>query len=103
MNKKQVGECDSLRGTLDTVPYDIFSMREPDYIMKLMSTYGGLTVPNNQRESRRIWQENEEIKNAKFKYTEPFASHFNYRHTADDHNNLRHGLPSIESTMLTHN
>ena len=62
MNKKQVGECDSLRGTLDTVPYDIFSMRKPDYIMKLMSTYGGLTVPNNQRESRRTWQENEEIK-----------------------------------------
>ena len=47
----------------------------------------------------RKWRD----KNATFKYTEPFANHFNYRHAVDDYNNLRHGLLSIESTMLTHN
>eukprot|EP00559_Dactyliosolen_fragilissimus_P002711 CAMPEP_0184872744 /NCGR_PEP_ID=MMETSP0580-20130426/41459_1 /TAXON_ID=1118495 /ORGANISM="Dactyliosolen fragilissimus" /LENGTH=665 /DNA_ID=CAMNT_0027375583 /DNA_START=1012 /DNA_END=3007 /DNA_ORIENTATION=+ len=103
MASKQVGECDSLRGTLDAVPYDVFCMKEPDYIMKLMSTYGGLTFPKNQRISKRTWKENGETKNITFQYTEPFANHFNYRHAVDDHNNLRHGLPSIESTMLTHN
>ena len=103
MASKQVGECDSLQGTLDAVPYDVFSMKEPDYIMKLMSTYRVITVPKNQRISKRTWKENGETKNITFQYTEPFANHFNYRHAVDDHNNLRHGLPSIESTMLTHN
>ena len=99
---QQVGDCDSFRGTLDGVPYDIFTLKEPDYIMKVMSTYGGLTVPQNQRESKRVWKENGETKTATFQYTEPFANHFNFRHAVDDHNNLRHGLPSIESTIVTH-
>ena len=102
METKKVGECDSLRGTLDGVPYDLFALKEPDYIMKLMSTYGGLTIPSHQRESKRIWEENGENRRTTFQYTEPFANHFNYRHAVDDHNNLRHGLPSIESTIVTH-
>ena len=32
----------------------------------------------------------------------PFDWHFWYRHTVDDHNNLRHQLPSIEDSWLTH-
>ena len=103
MASKDVGSCDSLRGTLDGVPYDLFVMKEPDYNMKLMSTYGGLTVPKDQKESKRVWIENGETKTAKFHYTEPFANHFDYRHVVDDHNNLRHGLPAIETTMITHN
>ena len=39
---KEMGEVDSLTGKLDGVHYDIFCMKEPDYIMKIMSTYGGL-------------------------------------------------------------
>ena len=34
-------------------------------------------------------------------YTEPFSNHFLYRHAVDDHNNLRHSVPSIESTWIT--
>ena len=41
---KEVGETDSLHGELEGGPYDIFGMKEPDYIMKIMSTYGGLYV-----------------------------------------------------------
>ena len=37
-----------------------------------------------------------------FQYIEPFANHFYFRHAVDDDNNLRHGLPSIESTIVTH-
>ena len=36
---KDVGEVDSLKGILDNVHYDIFCMKEPDYVMKIMSTY----------------------------------------------------------------
>ena len=99
---QEVGECDSLRGTLEGVPYDLFTLKEPDYLMKLMSTYGGLTVPSNQKVSQRVWKEGGETKTTSFQYTAPFANHFNYRHAVDDHNNLRHGIPSIESTIVTH-
>ena len=102
MASKQVGECDSLKGTLDGVPYDLFTLKEPDYTMKLMSTYGGLIVPKNQKISKRVWKERGETKTTTFQYTEPFANHFYFRHAVDDHNNLRHGLPSIESTIVTH-
>ena len=39
---KEVGGVDSLTGKLDGVHYDIFYMEDPDYIMKIMSTYGKL-------------------------------------------------------------
>lgn len=32
---------------------------------------------------------------------EPFSLHFQYRHAVDDHNNLRHAVPSIEETWVT--
>ena len=41
---KKIGECDSLQGRRDDVPIAIFCMKEPDYVMKIMSLYGGLTV-----------------------------------------------------------
>ena len=31
-----------------------------------------------------------------FRYEESFANHYKYRHCVDDHNNLRHSVPSIE-------
>ncbi len=36
-----------------------------------------------------------------FKYKKPFDWHFRYRHSVDDHNNLRHALPSLEDTWVT--
>ena len=48
--EKNVGETDSLRGKIDDVHFDIMCMKEPDYVMKIMSTYGGLTVKPGQRE-----------------------------------------------------
>ena len=37
----------------------------------------------------------------KFKYKLKFDWKFCYRHVVDDHNNLRHALPSIEYTWIT--
>ena len=37
---KEIGSADSLPGTIDDVPFHIYGMKEPDYVMKLMSTYG---------------------------------------------------------------
>ena len=41
-NNKQVGETDAIRGELDGVPFYLYGMKEPDYIMQIMSTYGTL-------------------------------------------------------------
>ena len=103
MEDKAVGECDSYRGTLNNVPYDVFCMKEPEYVMKIMSTYGGLVEKDGQHESKRVYKniENREV-TVFFKYKEPFSNHFNYRHAVDDHNNLRHLTPSLEETWVTH-
>ena len=50
----------------------------------------------------RIWKENGEDEVKNFKYKLPFGWHFCYRHAVDDHNNLRHAIPSIEDTRVTH-
>ena len=37
---KQVGDCNSWKGNMDEVPFHVYTMKEPDYVMSLMSTYG---------------------------------------------------------------
>ena len=37
---KNVGDADSWAGTLDNIPFHVYAMKEPDYVMSLMSTYG---------------------------------------------------------------
>ena len=75
-------------------------MKEPDYTMKIMGTASGLTVRDDQ-DHHRHWSENGQKKSTTFKYHEPFYLHFNYRHIVDDHNNLRHAVPSVEETWVT--
>ena len=101
MKDNKVGECDSLKRVLGGQNYDIFCLKEPDYVMKVMSTYGGLVVKSGQEDSRRTWMEGDEEKTARFQYMEPFANHFDYRHLVDDHNLLRHMVPSIKETWTT--
>ena len=96
-----VGETDSLKGEIDSIPYGIFCMKEPDYVMKIMATYGELTAKDGQKESiRKYTSGGEQV--GKNQYTLPFSNHFDYWHRVDDHNNLCHSLPSIESTWVTH-
>ena len=97
----EVGKTDSWSGILDDVPYGIFCMKEPEYVMKIMSTCGGLTVNDGQRESKRVVKKNGENETIRFKYTAPFSNHFDYRHVIDDHNNIRHMYPSIEEIWKT--
>jgi Transposase IS4 len=96
----KIGQCDSLHGMLDNVPYDLFVMRDGDYNMKLMSTYGQLLPKENAKDKPRKLNTTGEL--IKIKYTEPFDNHFLYRHAVDDHNNNRHKDISIEETWVTH-
>lgn len=98
MSDKAVGATDALQGTLDGFNYTIFAMKEPDYTMKMMSTYGGLIIADDQPDTFRTIDGG----NISFKYAEPFANHYFARHAVDDHNNLRQGKISLEETWKTH-
>ena len=37
---KTMGDADSWAGTLDNIPFHVYAMKELDYVMSLMSTYG---------------------------------------------------------------
>jgi hypothetical protein len=102
LKEVEVGTTTSLKGTLDELPYDIFCLKEPDYVMKIMSTYGGLVPLDNQPFVKRKYKALDgSMVETSFQYDEPFANHFRYRHAVDDHNNLRHAVPSIEGTWVT--
>ena len=39
---EEVGKVDAIKGVLDDVPFYLFAMKEPDYMMQIMSMYGTL-------------------------------------------------------------
>eukprot|EP00804_Cyclotella_cryptica_P002937 CCRYP_013303-RA/>CCRYP_013303-RA protein AED:0.17 eAED:0.01 QI:0/-1/0/1/-1/0/1/0/118 len=76
-------------------------MKEPDYTMKMMATSGSFMAHETCRTTSPRPVENGEEKTKEFSYTLPFDHHFRYRHAVDDHNNLRHSLPSWEDMWVT--
>jgi hypothetical protein len=75
-------------------------MKEEDYTMMLMSTYGALREIADGETQREITVDGEKVKRA-FKYHEPFYNHFKFRHQVDDHNNMRHSPLSYEESWST--
>ena len=97
-----VGESNGVRGEMEGVPYNIFTLNEADYTSKIMATYGSLEVDESQKKTSRYETLPDGTKKKhEFRYTEPFANHMAHRHHIDDHNNLRHQQPSIEETWKT--
>ena len=102
MKTKKVGEVESVNAKLDEVPYHIFTLKEADYNMKMMSTYGAAVEDTSYRENKRTYENDDGVPTTTyFHYTDVFSNHFKYRHAVDDNNNLRHKLPSIEETWVT--
>jgi hypothetical protein len=103
---KEIGYQDRLPGELDGTKFDLFCMKEADYVMMLMSTYGQLIPKTDQKDSwREVDQPDGERSTKRFKYTEVFANHYDYRGAVDDHNNKRHDVGglgvSLEDTWRT--
>jgi hypothetical protein len=96
-----VGDNHAIVGTMDGVAYNLWGMKEPDYVMRMMVTGGLLAVFDTCKEALRKWTEGGIEVVRRFKYACPFDWHFRYRHAVDDHNNLRHALPSIEDSWAT--
>ena len=104
MKRMAVGTCEALTGVLDGVKYKIMCLKEPDYNMKLMSTYGAVINNVNYRPNHRTYKDESGMtKSTTFYYTQVFANHFLFCHAVDDHNNLHHSVPSIKGTWKTHN
>ena len=98
---KEIGTTDSLPGTMDGVSFKIHCMKEEDYVMKLMATYGALKPMDDGRTQRSVTRRTGQRENVSFLYTEPFFNHFKYHHQVDDHNNLRHSPISLEESLST--
>jgi len=97
----EVGSADALRGSVDNIDFHVFAMKEPDYTMMLMSTYG----TNNReagKETKRQWKDDNGNRcEATFRYPEVVHNHYKYRHFIDDHNAKRHQPISLEVIWAT--
>ena len=61
-----------------------------------------LTIKMATRRYNKSTDKSSPVQMKQFKYCEPFANHYLYRHSVDDHNNLRQSMPAIEKTWVTH-
>ena len=48
MISNEIGTTASINGTLDNIKYNIFCLKQPAYVCKRMSTYGGLCTPSRE-------------------------------------------------------
>ena len=49
MEHFEIVECVCLLGTMEHINYHVFCTKDHKYVMKIMSTYGGLVDPPRQR------------------------------------------------------
>lgn len=80
-----VGVSKRLPGVLEGEKFDIFCLKEPDYVMSLMSTYGSL----NTRKEQKISNRKVNGEKSQFHNTEVIGNHYKYRDTVDAHNSKR--------------
>ena len=99
-NDKQIGKADSLPEQMHNIPFHIFGMKEPDYVMKLMSTYGTNELQMDHPTQQIYTEKNKEVKK-EFHYPEVVSNHFKYRHSVDDHNAKRHSPICLEHVWAT--
>ena len=98
---EEVGSADALQGQLDGVPVYIYGMKEPDYTMMLMVTYGTL-VKQGEEKTRNFMDGGSKVVK-KFKYPEVLYNHYQFWDVIDNNNNnsMRLSLISMEETWMT--
>ena len=104
LRTEQIGKFDAVKGKKDGIDYHYFIQKDKDYTIKLMSTYGALiycdSAPMKRRHIMSSSSNSHEV--VHFKHCKPFQDYYKARHCVDDHNNVRHSVPSIEGTWITH-
>ena len=90
----ECGFADAWPGKLDNIPFHIYCMKEPDYMMSLMSTYG--TLEPIGKVSMRNWLVQGTKRQKQVTYTEVIHNHYKFRHAVDDHNAKRQSPISLK-------
>ena len=49
--EKGIGELDALQGMLDDVKFHVVAVKEPDYVMMFMTTYGTLAPVSEEKKA----------------------------------------------------
>ncbi len=98
--QKEVRDTDAITSALDGIRYHFWEIKEPDYIMKMMATVGGLYT-EGCKEAARTWDNRDTQMHMTFLYTKPFHLHFKYCHVVYDHNDLHCALPNVEDSWRT--
>jgi hypothetical protein len=89
-----------LHGVIDDTQYDIFCMKEEDYVMMIMEAYGSNCPPiQDHLKTRRTVADGSKVQ---FEYIKPIANHFDYQHGVDDNKDSCHMRPPVEETWKTH-
>lgn len=57
MKDNKVGTTDTATGILEGINYNVFAMKEPEFLLKLMSTYGSLEPSEKQEEACRVFKQ----------------------------------------------
>ena len=97
-----VGELLAIFGKFDGEDHFLLGLREPSCIMKIMSMGGPLLPNKSWGEQKRVWMDDGVETVCQYWFTCPsYNWHYKYPHAVDNHNNLRHALPSIKHTIAT--
>ena len=92
---------EAVQGSIIGKTYNIMAIKEPDYVMLMMKTYGTLEYLEGSDTQRRYKGAGGELTTKRFNYCEVFGSHFIYRHQVDENSNWRHSTISVERTWDT--
>ena len=103
MEGVNVRDNHAISDTTDGVAYNLWGMKKPDYVMRMMTTGGPLLAFKSckGKETVQKWVEDGVEVVRWFRYPCPFDWHFCYCHAIDNHNNLCHGLLLIKDTWIT--
>ena len=84
MQNKEVGDAEAVQGSIRGNNYHIMDIKEPDYVMLVMTTYGILEHLEGLDTQRRYKGAGGELITKQFKYREVFGDHLNYNHQVDN-------------------
>lgn len=99
MEAKEVGDVDAWAGALDGVKFHIHCLKEPDYVMSLMSSY--VTLNQVGKIKKRTYEKDRNTTRKEFKYNEIVYNHFLYCDLVDAHNCSRMFPIAIEENWKT--
>ena len=94
-----ISKTTAIKRRPNEVLYHLFTMKDKDYVIKLMATYSLLNTQNNQgnlvqyiqiEKSKRQW--------VTLKYTENLSNNYERRHVVENHNHSHYQVPLIKRT-----